>query len=228
MGSALGCHERKPHAKIKTNCANDSPTQAVTTQPAHPSTAQAAPAGTAPSAQLNWPSERHTAAFAHALARQSGLEDAIIELHGDLGSGKTTLVRHLLRALGFTGRVKSPTYAVVESYAVPWPVQHFDFYRFSDPQEWEDAGFRDLYAAPGLKLAEWPDHAAAHLPRADLVIRLHTDSIDADNPGDADDQHPDAPAGHTPGRHASLVGQTPLGAALLAGALRDTREKATP
>jgi len=107
------------------------------------------------------------------LASRPALRNAFIELRGDLGAGKTTLVRHLLRALGVQGRIKSPTYAVVESYELPGlAVWHFDFYRFNDPQEWEDAGFRDIFASPGLKLAEWPDKAAGHLPLADLVVQL--------------------------------------------------------
>jgi tRNA threonylcarbamoyladenosine biosynthesis protein TsaE len=122
---------------------------------------------------LLWPDEQATQAFAAALARQQALGDAFIELHGDLGAGKTTLVRHLLHALGVTGRVKSPTYAVVEAYELPdLPIWHFDFYRFHDPSEWRDAGFRDIFASKGLKLAEWPDKAAGFLPRADLVIAL--------------------------------------------------------
>lgn len=105
------------------------------------------------------------------------MRHAFIALHGDLGAGKTTFVRHLLRALGVTGRIKSPTYAVVEPHEAPGPlgplaIWHFDFYRFSDPREWEDAGFRDLFASPGLKLAEWPDHAAGVLPQPDLVLHL--------------------------------------------------------
>lgn len=102
------------------------------------------------------------------------MRDAFVELHGPLGAGKTTFVRHLLRALGVTGRVKSPTYTVLEPYALPGlNVSHFDFYRFSDPREWADAGLRDVFAAPGLKLAEWPQHAAGVLPLADL--RLYID-----------------------------------------------------
>ena len=119
--------------------------------------------------------EAATRDFACRLAALPGLGGAFITLHGDLGAGKTTLVRHLLQALGVTGRIKSPTYAVVESYELPaLQVWHFDFYRFDDPQEWEDAGFRDIFASPGLKLAEWPDKAAGLLPRADLELHLAT------------------------------------------------------
>lgn len=103
-----------------------------------------------------------------------------MELQGDLGAGKTTLVRHLLQALGVQGRIKSPTYAVVEPYELPpgpertAPLQvwHFDFFRFNDPREWEDAGFRDIFASDGLKLAEWPEKAASFLPPADLAIHI--------------------------------------------------------
>ncbi|WP_226986075.1 tRNA (adenosine(37)-N6)-threonylcarbamoyltransferase complex ATPase subunit type 1 TsaE [Ramlibacter tataouinensis] len=122
---------------------------------------------------LEWSSEDDTLAFAQALAGRPALRDAFIELRGDLGAGKTTFVRHLLRALGVQGRIKSPTYAVVEPHeAQGLPIWHFDFYRFSDPREWEDAGFREVFAGPGLKLAEWPDKAAGLLPRADLVLRI--------------------------------------------------------
>jgi len=100
--------------------------------------------------------------------------DAVITLEGELGAGKTTFVRHLLKSLGVQGRVKSPTYAVMEGYDVGWPVAHFDFYRFTDPQEWEDAGFRDIFAAPGLKICEWPHKAQGLLPRPDLAIALQT------------------------------------------------------
>jgi len=124
---------------------------------------------------LLWTSEADTQAFAVRLAdalRAVG-GDAFIALHGDLGAGKTTLVRHLLYALGVSGRIKSPTYAVVESYDLPaFAVWHLDFYRFNDPQEFEDAGLRDIFASPGLKLAEWPDKAAGHLPAADWQLHL--------------------------------------------------------
>ena len=122
---------------------------------------------------LHWPDENATQAFAQHLAGQALLRNAFVSLQGNLGAGKTTLVRHLLRALGVQGRVKSPTYAVVEPYRLQGlDIWHFDFYRFSDPREWEDAGFRDIFASPGLKLAEWPDQAFGVLPLPDLEIRL--------------------------------------------------------
>jgi tRNA threonylcarbamoyladenosine biosynthesis protein TsaE len=145
---------------------------------------------------LTWIDEAATEAFAARLARQPGISDAFIALHGDLGAGKTTLVRHLLRALGVQGRVKSPTYAVVEPYELPnLNIWHFDFYRFGDAREWEDAGFRDIFASPGLKLAEWPEKAAQVLPVIDLDITLTTLADGA--------------------RQVSLVANTPLGAGLL-------------
>jgi tRNA threonylcarbamoyladenosine biosynthesis protein TsaE len=122
---------------------------------------------------LWWTGEGDTRAFAERLAAHPAIAGAFIALHGDLGAGKTTLVRHLLRALGAQGRIKSPTYAVVEPYELPGqPVWHFDFFRFGDPREWEDAGFRDIFAGPGLKIAEWPDKAAGLLPVADLDIHI--------------------------------------------------------
>lgn len=100
---------------------------------------------------------------------------ASIELQGELGAGKTTFARHLLRALGAKGRIKSPTFSVMEPYALAGlPAWHFDFYRFDDPREWEDAGFRDVFAQPGLKLSEWPDKAGGLLPEPDLRIDLET------------------------------------------------------
>ena len=122
---------------------------------------------------LHWSDENATQAFAQHLAAQALLRNAFVSLEGNLGAGKTTLVRHLLRALGVQGRVKSPTYAVVEPYTLPGlDIWHFDFYRFSNPREWEDAGFRDIFASPGLKLAEWPEKAAGVLPRPDVEIHL--------------------------------------------------------
>jgi tRNA threonylcarbamoyladenosine biosynthesis protein TsaE len=131
--------------------------------------------------QLRWNTEDDTRQFAGRLAHQLSTltpEDSLfIELHGDLGAGKTTLVRHLLQALGVTGRIKSPTYALVETYDdiknalyQPLNLWHFDFYRFNDPMEWEDAGFRDIFASKGIKIAEWPEKAAAELPPADIAM----------------------------------------------------------
>lgn len=125
-----------------------------------------------------WPHEAGCIALAERLAdavapglRQGG--SLVIELHGTLGAGKTTFTRHLLRALGVHGRIKSPSYAVVEPHQVPGiAIHHFDFYRFNDPQEWEDAGFRDLFGMAGLKLVEWPDKAAGLLPRPDLRLLI--------------------------------------------------------
>jgi tRNA threonylcarbamoyladenosine biosynthesis protein TsaE len=120
-----------------------------------------------------WADEEATRAHAQRLASHPSIGDAFIELHGDLGAGKTTFVRHLLRALGVAGRVKSPTYTVMEPHeAGNVKAYHFDFYRFDDPREWEDAGFRDVFAQPGLKLVEWPEKAQGLLPRADLVLTI--------------------------------------------------------
>jgi tRNA threonylcarbamoyladenosine biosynthesis protein TsaE len=127
---------------------------------------------------LIWPDEAACGLFAAQVAQQPELHDACIELDGPLGAGKTAFVRHLLRALGATGRIKSPTYAVVEPYELctpqgrPLAASHFDFYRFDDPHEWADAGLRDLYAEPGLKIAEWAEKAAPHLPPPDLRLTI--------------------------------------------------------
>ena len=122
---------------------------------------------------LHWAGEDDTRAFAQRLAARPALGRAFIALQGDLGAGKTTFVRHLLRALGVAGRIKSPTYTLVEPHETPaFPVWHFDFYRFDDPREWEDAGFRDIFDQPGLKLAEWPQKAAGLLPPADLALHI--------------------------------------------------------
>lgn len=146
---------------------------------------------------LDWPDEAACAATAAALAAAPEVRDAVVELHGALGAGKTTFVRHLLRALGVRGRVKSPTYALMEPYEIDGlAVSHFDFYRFADPREWVDAGLRDVFAAPGLKLVEWPDQAAGLLPPCDLRVELEVL---------ADDR-----------RRVTLHASTPRGRALLA------------
>jgi tRNA threonylcarbamoyladenosine biosynthesis protein TsaE len=97
----------------------------------------------------------------------------VVTLSGELGAGKTTLVRGLLRALGHGGAVKSPTYALVEVYEVSrLDFYHFDFYRFQDPREWIEAGFRDVFNGRNVCLIEWPERASGLLPPADLEIRL--------------------------------------------------------
>ena len=119
-----------------------------------------------------WHTEADTEAFAKAFVQEHDLSNAIIELRGDLGAGKTTFTRHLLHALGVTGRIKSPTYAIVETYEAAFPISHFDFYRFNDPAEWEEAGFRDIFAERGLKIVEWAEKAKPMLPEADIVIAI--------------------------------------------------------
>ena len=152
------------------------------------------------SRQLQWPDEAACAAWARQLAGQAGINQAFIELAGPLGAGKTTWVRHLLRALGVAGRIKSPTYTVMEPYTLAdgHEAAHFDFYRFSDPREWLDAGFRDVFARPGLKIAEWPDQVAGLLPRPDLRLQ-----IEPAEPAEGDQ------------RQVRVQAFTPLGVALL-------------
>lgn len=116
--------------------------------------------------------EAATLAFGGRLAGalQAGMT---VFLLGDLGAGKTTLTRGILRGLGHAGRVKSPTYALVETYDTPrFQANHFDLYRFADPEEWEDAGFRDMFNPDSVCLIEWPDKAGALLPPPDLSVEL--------------------------------------------------------
>ena len=96
----------------------------------------------------------------------------VIHLQGNLGAGKTTFTRGLLRGLGHTGAVKSPTYAIVESYALPQTtVHHFDLYRFTSPEEWLDAGLDDLIPN-SIVLIEWAEQGGEYAPAPDYLIQL--------------------------------------------------------
>lgn len=118
------------------------------------------------------PDESATEQLASRLA--SALKPGtIIWFHGDLGAGKTTTIRYLLRALGYTGRVKSPTYTLLETYEINGQrILHFDLYRFQDENEWEAAGFRDEMNGNNICLIEWPEKAAQLMPTPDLELWL--------------------------------------------------------
>ncbi len=110
--------------------------------------------------------------FASAL--QPGIN---IYLHGNLGAGKTTFARGVLRGLGFSGKVKSPTYTLVEPYQLTINKQavdfyHFDLYRFVDEEEWEATGFREYFNTHSICLVEWPDKAGDLIPQADIDVYL--------------------------------------------------------
>lgn len=125
-----------------------------------------------PGFQFDLPDEAATLALGGRLGRALGA-GLSIWLQGDLGAGKTTLTRGVLRELGFAGRVKSPTYTLVELYELSrFNLYHFDLYRFTDPDEWEDAGFREYFNAAGVCLVEWPDKAGGRLPQPDLRVRF--------------------------------------------------------
>jgi tRNA threonylcarbamoyladenosine biosynthesis protein TsaE len=133
-----------------------------------------------PALALALPDAQATALLGHALGhavqrhldeiRARGLQ---LNLSGDLGAGKTSLVRGMLKALGVTGPVKSPTFALLEPYSVSsLDFHHFDFYRFADPNEFGSSGFRDLFGPGRICAIEWPERAGPRLPTADLSIAL--------------------------------------------------------
>jgi tRNA threonylcarbamoyladenosine biosynthesis protein TsaE len=100
-----------------------------------------------------------------------------VYLHGDLGAGKTTFVRGVLHGLGFVGKVKSPTYTLVEPYQIfisqaKVNLYHFDLYRFIDEEEWDAAGFRDYFNPNAVCLIEWSDKAGSLIPQADIDVYL--------------------------------------------------------
>lgn len=116
--------------------------------------------------------EAATLALGAALAARV-VPGVTVYLEGDLGAGKTTLVRGLLRALGDAGPVKSPTFTLVELHATSGlNFYHFDFYRFNQPEEYLDAGLDEYFDGRGICLVEWPQRATPYLPAADLHVRL--------------------------------------------------------
>ncbi len=125
------------------------------------------------------PDERATLALGADLATLLTAEtgyggDAVVFLNGELGAGKTTLVRGILRLLGFRGAVKSPTYTLLEPYD-EYSVLHFDFYRIGDSRELDFIGIDELMATPSIKLIEWPERADDRLPAPDINIVLRLD-----------------------------------------------------
>jgi tRNA threonylcarbamoyladenosine biosynthesis protein TsaE len=124
---------------------------------------------------LHLPDEAGTLALGAAIA--AALPACLtVWLEGDLGAGKTTLTRGLLRALGYAGNVKSPTYTLVELYAISKiNLYHFDFYRLTDPGEFLDAGLDENFSGDGIRLVEWPERALPWLPAADLVVTLRVE-----------------------------------------------------
>lgn len=121
------------------------------------------------------PDEAATLACGEHLAAQLAV-GALVFLEGDLGAGKTTLVRGILRGLGHTGVVKSPTYTLLEPYELSsYLVYHFDFYRIAESQELDFIGIDELMDSTALKLVEWPERAADRLPAPDLRVRIHVE-----------------------------------------------------
>lgn len=195
-------------------------------------------------ASLHLADDAASGAFGRKLAR--GLFAALASSHGglvlyfagDLGAGKTTVVRALLQALGVTGRIKSPTFTLVEPYelsaealthaAASFGIElkrnlslycyHFDFYRFTDPREFVEAGFREHFHDDSICLVEWPERirsdftpgASAALPDPDLVVRLAVAAPPAVTAVSAGASH------DTPGRAAQLAAFSARGAQCLA------------
>jgi tRNA threonylcarbamoyladenosine biosynthesis protein TsaE len=119
--------------------------------------------------------ELHDAAATEQLGARlaASVTPAVVYLIGDLGAGKTTLVRGFIHALGYTGKVRSPTYTLVEPYACErCPVFHLDLYRLADAEELEWLGLRDMLEQPALLMVEWPERGTGVLPPADLTVYM--------------------------------------------------------
>ncbi len=144
------------------------------------------------------PDEAATLRLGAALA-QGARNGLVLHLIGELGAGKTTLVRGLLGALGYRGRVKSPTYTLVEPYNLSrLYLYHFDFYRFKDKSEWLNSGFQEHFGPEAVCVVEWPEKAGEAIAPPDLKIRLGYEGT---------------------GRAALLEARSPQGEAWLAAAL---------
>lgn len=115
--------------------------------------------------------EQETRLFARHLAHCT-LIPVVITLSGEIGSGKTTLIRALLQAMGVDTAIKSPTFSLIESYALPLPVHHFDLYRIEDEDELEFIGFRDYFNERAVLCIEWPERAGAFIMQEDLRLAL--------------------------------------------------------
>ena len=102
--------------------------------------------------------------------------DFIVALSGNLGAGKTTLTREILRNFGIIGAIKSPTFTLVEPYQLAsYTIYHFDLYRFSDPEEWFDCGFDEYFNQPQISFIEWAEKAEGLLPEIDWLIKITID-----------------------------------------------------
>jgi tRNA threonylcarbamoyladenosine biosynthesis protein TsaE len=162
--------------------------------------------------EIMLPDADATAAFGAALghAIEQRLDDVHtrglqLNLSGELGAGKTAVVRAVLRAMGVTGPVKSPTFALLEPYTVSsLDFYHFDFYRFADSADFAAAGFREQFGPGRITAIEWPERAGPRLPTADLAIALHIEGN---------------------GRRASMTATSQLGEACLANAVKEFRAR---
>lgn len=131
--------------------------------------------------QFNLESLEHTQLLGEAIAKSmfnQWQKGVTLYLEGDLGAGKTTLSRYIIRGLGHSGNVKSPTYTLVEPYELEkGRVHHFDLYRLADPEELEFMGVRDYFDENTLSIIEWPEKGASYLAPADLMITLSFDKV---------------------------------------------------